>query len=293
MLQIHNLEKKYGNKQVLHELSLKLESGRLAGIIGPNGAGKTTLFKSMTGLVSIDAGTIQVFQHAMPEEKGKILSITGAVIEVPQFYDYLSGMDNLKLEIKARNMVDTGWIEYITDVFEMRGYLNEKVKTFSLGMRQRLALCRALINKPRLLILDEPTNGLDVEGKKCLWKGLEKLCKENQMVILISSHSIEEIEHHLDEFFFLQDGKIVSKIKKEELKQYYLVQMKEKEISLYDFVDSQNVLKHSSKGNIYLKLSEKQLNFLVKEATDKIVYRPWKLMDEYQLVMGEEEWELL
>lgn len=293
MLQVHNLEKKYGNKQVLHKFSLEVKSGRLAGLIGPNGAGKTTFFKSITGLVSIDAGTIQVFQYSMPEEKSKILSITGAVIEVPQFYDYLSGMDNLNLEIKARDKVDTEWIEYIIDVFEMREYLYVKVKTFSLGMRQRLALCRALINKPRLLILDEPTNGLDVEGKKSLWKGLDKLCKETQMVVLISSHSIEEIEHHLDEFFFLKDGKIVSNIKKEELKKYYLVQIKEKEIPLYDFVDSQNILKHCSEQNIYLKLSEERLNPLVKEVTGEIIYRPWNLMDEYQFVMGEEEWEIL
>lgn len=294
MLRIEGLEKNYGDKQVLQGISLEVAVGEVVGIVGPNGAGKTTLFKSMTGLVSTDAGSITVFQHSMPKEKKEILHLTGAVIEFPQFYEHLSGWDNLKLEMKARGEIDRAWMDDILDLFEVRGYLEKKVRAFSLGMRQRLALCRALLYRPKLLILDEPTNGLDVEGKNCLWKGLERLCRDREMIILVSSHSIEEIERHLDTIFFIRSGEIVSAIKKEELKRYYLLRLREMGDSTEALPEWGQLLKRTASGNALYKCTKEQLERIRQALSDSIDFRPWRLMDEYHLVMeeGEREWEI-
>lgn len=284
MLQIENLEKSYGKKKVLQSMSFQLDSGEMVGIIGANGAGKTTLFKCMTGLVLPDSGNIIMDNKYMPKDRKILLAEIGAVIEMPVFYDNLTGNKNLKLEASARGIQDNAWINNLITWLSMDSYINEKVKTYSLGMRQRLGLCRALLNKPKWLFLDEPTNGLDIEGKLWLWKMLHQIREQIGTTVIVSSHSIQELEAEVSHFKLLKDGQIITSIDKEELQSSYLLclpsECKERVQNMHDV----KLLESNASNKLMVKVDETLLknNIFEKEVISK---RKWSLLDEYLLWM--------
>ena len=203
ILHISGLTKSYGGRKVVDNISLDVDKGDIVGLIGPNGAGKSTTMKMVMKLISKDAGEVSLGDSDDFVEK------IGFATESSAFYEYLSGYDNLMLIARLYNDVPEDKVKTIIDFVGLTDHIHRKVKTYSTGMRQRLALARALLNSPELLILDEPTNGLDPYGMKDIYDILEKLAKEDDVAILISSHLLHDIEKICNKVVMINEGKLL------------------------------------------------------------------------------------
>ena len=202
---VRNVSKEIGGKKILDNISFDAYEGEIIGLVGKNGAGKSTLLKLMTGLYTIDEGDIIYYDYNLKYDYEKAMSLVGTIIETPDMYKTLTGKKNLKLFKTMFKGVDEGTIEEIVKIVEMEKYLGKKFKTYSLGMKERLAIASSLINKPKILILDEPTNGLDREGVKKIMDILKGL---KDTTIIISSHMLKEIEDICNKIIFIDNGKI-------------------------------------------------------------------------------------
>ncbi len=209
VLEVKNICKSFGTKKVLNDVSFSINEGEILGFIGPNGAGKTTTIKIILGLQSLDSGEIIINGNSITKKFTKAIEKVGAIVENPDSYMYLSGRKNLEL---IANMYDNISKERIDEIIKLVGLekrIEDNVSKYSLGMRQRLGIGIALINKPNLLILDEPTNGLDPEGIKQLRDLLKNLAKKENTSILISSHNLSELESFCTNICIIQNGTIV------------------------------------------------------------------------------------
>ena len=209
ILEIKNISKKIVKKQILNDITFEIKEGEIFGFVGPNGAGKTTLIKTILGLYKQDKGQVTIGGYSLEKNFEKAMSKIGAIIENPEMYDYLSGKNILKIYASISNINDESYINKIIKTVKLENRINNKVKTYSLGMRQRLGLAQALISKPKLLILDEPTNGLDTLGIKELRELLKKISKEDNIAVLISSHILSEIELICDRIAIIDNGSLV------------------------------------------------------------------------------------
>lgn len=218
VLEVNNLFKSFGNRKILSDINLKLYEGDIVGLIGPNGAGKTTLIKTITSLYKIDKGNIKICNFDIKKELEEALSKIGCIIESPDLYDELTGRDNIEIIKMLNNIKDNNYIEEMIDFVKLKNRIDEKVKKYSLGMKQRLALLCALIKKPKLLILDEPTNGLDPKGIKELREMIKKISIEDNISVLISSHILKEVESICDRIVIIKEGKIINEFGIEEVK---------------------------------------------------------------------------
>ena len=196
---VRNISKRIKNRKVLDNISFDLYEGEIVGLVGANGAGKSTLLKIMTGLYSYDEGEIYYYDLNLKHDFEKAMSIVGTLIENPDLYGNLRGNANLKIFKKMFKNIDESTIEEIVKIVEMEKYLGKKFKTYSLGMKERLAIANALVNKPKILILDEPTNGLDPIGIKKIMKMISDL--KDTTVIISSRTSCFDIV-----FFFFQSS---------------------------------------------------------------------------------------
>ncbi|PRO65369.1 ABC transporter ATP-binding protein [Alkalicoccus urumqiensis] len=207
-LTVKNAAKSFGNTAAVQNVSFSVESGSVTGLLGPNGAGKTTLIRMITGLVRPDSGSIFIYDSKVtgssPEGRKKI----GAVVENPEMYSYLSGWKNLLHFSRLHSGVDKKRIQEVTELVGLSGRIHEKAGTYSLGMRQRLGLAQALLHRPSLLILDEPTNGLDPAGIREIRTYLRKLAHEENLAVLVSSHLLSEMELLCDELLVIQQGSL-------------------------------------------------------------------------------------
>lgn len=216
VLECNNICKKFKNKVILDDVSFELCEGDIVGLIGKNGVGKTTLIKIILGLQK-SSGSVIINGYDMNKDFVHAIEKVGATIENACFYNYLTGMENLKLKSRLYNVSDV----LLNDVIKLVGLsdvINERVSKYSLGMKQRLAIAYAILGKPNVLILDEPTNGLDVEGMIDLRNIVLALSNLN-MAILISSHLLSEIDVMCNKICMLKDGKIVLNKKIEEVKE--------------------------------------------------------------------------
>lgn len=202
---VRNVSKSINGKKLLDNISFDAYEGEIIGLVGKNGAGKSTLLKIMTGLYKMDEGDIHYYNYDLNHDYEKAMSIVGTIIETPDMYESLTGKKNLKLFKTMLKGVDEGTIEEIVKILEMEKYLGKKFKTYSLGMKERLAIASSLINKPKILILDEPTNGLDTEGIKKIMDTLKEL---KDTTIIISSHMLNEIEELCNKIIFINNGRI-------------------------------------------------------------------------------------
>ncbi len=208
IVKCENLKKKFGSKEVLHGISFEIKEGDILAFIGPNGSGKTTTIKSMLGLQSITNGKITINGFDIEKDFEKAIEKVGAIVENPDSYMYLSGRQNLKLIANLYPNITKDKIEEIIKIVGLEHRINDKVKKYSLGMRQRLGIAKALLNNPNVLILDEPTNGLDPEGIKELRLLLKRLAKSG-MGILISSHNLSELESFCNKVCIISSGKVI------------------------------------------------------------------------------------
>ena len=230
ILKCENLNKKFGKKQILKNVSFEIEEGDILGFIGPNGAGKTTTIKLILGLQSITQGKVLVNGFDIEKEFTKAISKVGAIVENPDLYMYLSGYDNLKLVANLYKQVDEKRIDEVVKLVKLENRIKDKVSKYSLGMSQRLGIAQAILHKPNLLILDEPTNGLDPEGIKEMRELLLDLAQKEKMAILISSHNLAELDNLINKVCIIKNGEIIetsgiSEIKKEKQANYKIFEI--------------------------------------------------------------------
>ncbi len=218
ILECINLNKKIGKKQILHDVSLTIDGGDILAFIGPNGAGKTTTIKLILGLQSITSGSVIINGYDIQKDFVKAIERVGAIVENPDHYMYMSGYRNLKMIANLYGNISEERIKEVVKLTGLDKRINDKVSKYSLGMRQRLGIATALLHQPNLLILDEPTNGLDPEGIKELRELLVKLAKEEKLAILISSHNLSELESFCTKACIIQNGKIIETAKVSKLK---------------------------------------------------------------------------
>ncbi|MBR1987581.1 MAG: ABC transporter ATP-binding protein [Clostridia bacterium] len=219
VLNINNLTKFYGSKKVVDSINLSLFPGQIYGFVGPNGAGKSTTLKMITGLVPPTDGSVRICGYSIGKNFKRAISNVGAVVEMPQLYPYLSGLKNLQLMAKFYGKTATKRINDIVKLVGMENRIKDKFGTYSLGMKQRVGIAQALLNKPKLLILDEPTNGLDPNGIIEIRNILRALAEKEKMTIIISSHNLAELELICDSIGFIHNGKIIENKTMQDIKQ--------------------------------------------------------------------------
>lgn len=219
-IQTRHLVKCFGQNEVIKDCSMCIEQGTIYGFLGANGAGKTTIFKLLTGLLNPDSGSVQILGSNMLENRDRMLSQIGSLIETPTFYEHLSARKNLEIHLAYMGVQGFG-VDKALQMVGLSDIGEKEVAKFSLGMRQRLGIARALIHQPQILILDEPINGLDPMGIKEIRELFLQLVKENGMTILISSHILSEIEHIADKIGVIVDGRIVCESDLAQIKSEY------------------------------------------------------------------------
>ena len=261
ILKCEDLHKSFRKKEILKGVSLEVSNGDILGFIGPNGAGKTTTIKLILGLQRIGSGKVTINGFDIEKNFEKAIAKVGAIIENPDLYMYLSGYDNLKLISNLYKGIDEKRIQEVIKLVGLENRINDKVSRYSLGMRQRLGVAQAILHKPNLLILDEPTNGLDPEGIKDLRNLLIKLAKEENMGILISSHNLAELESFCNKVCIIKNGIIVETsdletVKKEASEGNYIIEVddsKRARIIIGDIAeatDNTHIQVHADKENI-------------------------------------------
>ncbi len=208
ILKCENLTKKIKNKVIVENVSFSINKGDIVGFLGPNGAGKTTIIKLILGLIKITEGKVFINGFDIEKDFVKAIEKVGAIVENPDLYMYLSGYDNLKITANNYKNISKERINEVIKIVGLENRIKDKVSTYSLGMRQRLGIAEAIINSPELLILDEPTNGLDVEGIIEI-RNLIKDLSNHGIAILISSHNLSEIDNLCNRIIAIKNGKIV------------------------------------------------------------------------------------
>ncbi|MEX2461730.1 MAG: ABC transporter ATP-binding protein [Paenibacillaceae bacterium] len=209
IVQLRNVTKKMGNKTIIDHLSFEVPKGEVFGFLGPNGAGKTTTIRMMVGLMRITEGEILIDGQSITSNFEAAISKVGAIVENPEMYKYLTGYQNLVHFARMSSGVTKERIQEVIKLVALENRINDKVKTYSLGMRQRLGVAQALLARPSLLILDEPTNGLDPAGIRELRDYLRKLTQEEGISVVVSSHLLSEMELMCDRVAIIQNGKLV------------------------------------------------------------------------------------
>ncbi|MCU7557166.1 ABC transporter ATP-binding protein [Macrococcus capreoli] len=208
-LQVSHLNKTINKKHIIKDLSFDVKKGEVFGFLGPNGAGKTTTIRMIVGLTSPTSGDIKVFGRSVVTDRHEVMKDIGAIVENPELYPFLSGLENLKQYARMQKGISKSDIDRVVKLVGLENRIKEKVKRYSLGMRQRLGLAQALLHQPKILILDEPTNGLDPAGIREIRDYIKKLAREENMSVIVSSHLMSEMELMCDRFGIIQNGKMV------------------------------------------------------------------------------------
>ncbi|MEA1008257.1 bacitracin ABC transporter ATP-binding protein [Bacillus cereus] len=212
ILKTNQLTKVFEGKEVISSVNMHVKRGEIYGFLGPNGAGKTTIMKMITNLIKPTSGDIEIFGEKLTDTSYEVLKRMGTIIEYPVFYEKLTAKENLELHCEYMGYYDKNAIDHALNLVKLHGIDNKKVKDFSLGMKQRLGIARAIMTKPELLILDEPINGLDPIGIKELRDLFKMLCKEYGITLLVSSHILGEMEQMADTIGVIQNGKLIKEV---------------------------------------------------------------------------------
>jgi len=210
VIEIKNLTKSYGNGRGICDINLDIYKGDIFGFLGPNGAGKTTAMKIMTGLVRPEQGDVKILGYSVTEEYEKAMAKVGCLIEIAESYHFLSAFDNLKQLARYYPEIDDSRIDEVLELTGMLKFKHEKPKKFSLGMKQRLGLAAAVLSRPQVVILDEPLNGLDVEGMIDIRKLIQSLAEKEQTTFFISSHLIHDVELTCNRIGVIYNGRILN-----------------------------------------------------------------------------------
>lgn len=256
ILQTNHLTKIIDGKELVKNVNIHVKKGEIYGFLGPNGAGKTTVMKMITNLWKPTDGTVELFGESLTPTSYEVLKKMGSIIEFPTFYEHLSGKENLQLHCEYMGYYSPGSVENALEMLELTEAANKPVKKYSLGMKQRLGIARAILHKPELLVLDEPTNGLDPAGMKQLRDLFKMLCTEYGLTIIISSHILAEVESIADTIGIINHGNM-------------LKEMSMKEIS--------------EMNTAYIELSTSDINRTAYVLADKLELKDFKIIDEHNM----------
>lgn len=275
ILKTYKITKKYGDQVVVNNINMTIKKGEIYGFIGQNGAGKTTLIRLITGLIHKSAGEIELLGASGENELNKARTMVGSLIETPSFYDNMTARENLEVSRLIRNIPGKKCIDDVLELVGLKDVEKKKVKNFSLGMKQRLGIANALMGNPKLLILDEPINGLDPIGIVEIRELLKKINKEKDMTILISSHILSELSELATTYGIIAKGKLIEEITVEQLsekcRQYIdlkvdntskAVTLLERELGItdYEVLENNNIKVFSNLDNVG------EVNFILSRA---------------------------
>lgn len=268
VLELKNVSKSFGKRKIIDNISLKVNSGEIFGFLGPNGSGKTTTIKMILRLIDSDEGEIKVNGFDNRKQFEQAMECIGAIVENPDMYKYMSGIDNLKLHARIRN-IDEKRINEVLEMVGLKDRAKDKVGKYSLGMKQRLGLALTLLHNPKVLILDEPTNGLDPAGIKQLRDILKKISHEENVAVFVSSHILTEMQQMCDRVAVLDNGKIV-KIEQitnseEEKIETIELRLKNKEKAIKILKEKFEVDAKEEKNNLLVTIQTEKVPEVVKE----------------------------
>lgn len=235
IVKLQNLSKTIGGKQLIQQLNIDLYPGQITGFLGPNGAGKTTTIRMMTGLMHPTEGKVIIDGLSLQEHYEEAISKVGVIVENPEMYKFMSGYKNLLHFARMHKNVTKERIMEVVKQVGLENRIHEKVATYSLGMRQRLGLAQALLHRPKFLILDEPTNGLDPAGIREFRMYLRKIAAEDNVSVFVSSHLLSEIELMCDRVAVIQNGKLIDirEIHNESTSFYYVEAQPQEQVSAH------------------------------------------------------------
>lgn len=222
ILQTSQLTKKIRNKELVSDVDIHISKGEIYGFLDPNGAGKTTVMKMITNLWKPDRGSIEIFGEMLTPHSYEILKRMGSIIEFPVFYDHMTGRENLTLHCEYMGYYNVSSVKDALQMLGLDAAADQPVKSYSLGMKERLGIARAVICKPEILILDEPTNGLDPAGMKQIRELLKTLCSEYGITIMISSHILSEIESIADMVGIIDHGRMMREVRMRDIEEINL-----------------------------------------------------------------------
>ena len=236
VLEIKNVSKSFGRTKIIDNLTFSVNSGEIFGFLGPNGAGKTTTMKMVLGLIPFSEGDICINGYSIKKDFEKAMQNVGGIVENPDLYEYMTGYENLKLVARIYK-VDKKRIDEIVDIVGLKEKIKLKVKKYSLGMKQRMSVALALIRNPKLLVLDEPTNGLDPVAIHELRDLLKDLAHNRGVCVFVSSHLLSEVELMCDRVGILDKGRL---LKIEDLKNITEIKDKNENCAIYKIITSDN-----------------------------------------------------
>lgn len=216
-IKVENINKSFGKRRVLKNISLETYTGEVFGFLGPNGAGKTTLIKLIVGHLHIEEGKISICGADVEKQFEKAMENVGGIVENPECYKYMTGMQNLRQYARIRKGVTKERIDEVVELVDLTSRINEPVSKYSLGMRQRLGLAQALLHRPKVLVLDEPTNGIDPNGIKNLRDILKQVAHKENVCVFVSSHLLSEMQLMCDRVGIIDKGELISVQSVEEL----------------------------------------------------------------------------
>lgn len=263
-IQTNHLMKAIGGKEIVSDVNLHVKKGEIYGFLGPNGAGKTTVMKMITNLWKPTGGSIELFGENLTPKSYEVLKRMGSIIEFPSFYERMTGRENLRLHCEYMGYYNQDSIENALEMLGLTKDADRAVKGYSLGMKERLGIARAVLCKPELLILDEPTNGLDPAGMKQIRNLLKSLCREYGITIMVSSHILSEIESIADTVGIIHHGRMMEEISVETVEEMNLAYI---ELGVTDIKRAAYVLSEKCGLDNFKIIEDKSIRIYDSKAT--------------------------
>ena len=285
IVRVEQLTKRIGSKTLVENISFEVKKGEVVGLLGPNGAGKTTLMRMMVGMIRMTEGEVWIDGQSVKQKFESTAAKIGAVIENPEFYPFLSGYENLTYFGRMNSNVTEDRIDEVVQLLGMGQVIDRKVKAYSLGMRQRLGIAQALIHNPDVLILDEPTNGLDPNGIHEMRMYIKKIAHEQGKAVLVSSHLLSEVELMCDRVIIIQHGKYVAT---QNIKQAESLEMETIHIRVDDMKQAADLLTYDvliQDNELILTVENEEIPNVIRTLTEKgiriyRVYEERKTLEE-------------
>jgi ABC-2 type transport system ATP-binding protein len=292
IVELKNLSKTIGKKKIIDNLNLSLYPGQITGFLGPNGAGKTTTIRMMVGLMEPTSGNVIIEGISLADDFEGGLSKVGVIVENPEMYKFISGYKNLLHFARMHKGVTKERIDEVIDQVGMRNRIHEKVSTYSLGMRQRLGLAQALLHRPKFLILDEPTNGLDPAGIREFRMHLRDIAEKEGVSVFVSSHMLSEIELMCDRIAVIQNGKLIDIREMSDTQEsHYYIEVLPRDAA-ESFLKEQGFTVETHKDGFIINAEKEQIPALIKQFSAKeqqlFAVQPYRktLEDEFLEMTG-------
>ena len=283
VLKTNHLTKTIGGKDIVSDIELHVKKGEIYGFLGPNGAGKTSIMKMMTNLWKPTSGTIELFGETVTPKSYEILKRMGSIIEFPAFYEHMTGKENLQIHCEYMSFSDFSSIDKTLALLDLADAADKLVKSYSLGMKERLGIARAILCKPELLILDEPTNGLDPAGMKQVRDLLKRLSREQGVTVIISSHILSEIESIADTVGIIHHGKMMKEVSMkdiEEMNQNYI------EVAVSDTKRATHILIEKLNLSNFKVVDDDKVRIYDHDASTQVISKAFALNDVEIMAIG-------